>query len=651
MSIDPLSEFDREILSFLEAAGVPPEAAQLSVPAEREFGERGTNAAFRLARERRQAPTHIADEIASTFRSEDHHFIAAVESAGRGFINFRLNYDRFIPHVIAAIREAGPLFGRRELAVERVVVEHTSVNPNKEWHIGHVRNAVLGDVVTRVLRLAGHTVQVQNYIDDTGLQAAQAVYALLAFPEEPIPGEKFDHLAGRAYVKIAAELGAARDLEARMLTLQSSDTRSSVQESEMESARFRLENIGKLQRSVIATMHALEKGDHHDTLESIVNAQLLTAFRLGAYYDLLNWESHLVQSQTFERAMAALGTSPKVYRATEGRYAGATVIETGDDPTDGEERKCEVLIRSNGIPTYVGKDIAYHMWKFGVLPDRLRYVGYTLQPHGSELWSTALVGDEWQAPPPNWVINVIAVDQTQAQEAVKEGLRAGGFAEAADHLTHLGYGLVTTAEGRISGRKGTSVSGDSVINEAVRVALDRVREKRSQDLTDADMESIAESVGIGAIRYFMVAYNPLRDIVFDVKDVVSYDGNTGLYVQYALVRMHAILRRAQSDYSVDQSTIENADASLLQHDQEKRLIYHLVQYPELIATVSRTLAVNLLAEYAFDLATIFNGFYRDCGVLNARDDVRGARLLLVQTVRDVLVNVANLLGVPVIERL
>lgn len=651
MATDPLSDFDQEIFEFLGAAGIPRESVVLETPAQREFGERATNVAFRLARERRQAPAQIAAEIAASFVPDDYRFLAAVEPAGKGFINFRLKYDEFIPHTIQAVRHGGAAFGRRDATASRqVVVEHTSVNPNKEWHIGHVRNAVLGDVVARLLRLAGNEVEVQNYIDDTGLQAAQSVYALEAFPEEPAPGEKYDHYVGRGYVKVAGEIESERGLRARLTELTIAPTTTGASE-EIASIEARLANVERLKQGILQVMHQLEAGEFHATTEAILNAQLLTAYRLGIFYDLLNWESHLVESHLFQQAISRLEDSPTVFIPEEGHYAGALVIETGAQPAPGEEARREVLIRSNGIPTYVGKDIAYHMWKFDLLPRRLHYRQYTVQPNRQILWSTALEGEERVAPTPDLVINIIAVNQTLPQEAVKEGLQAGGFPEAADRLFHLAYGMVTTAEGRISGRKGTSVSGDAVIDEAVRVALERVREKRSQDLTDEEMTGIAEAVGIGAVRYFMAQNNPLRDITFDVKDVVSYDGNTGLYVQYALVRTFALMRRATAEHGVTTEEIEAADASLLQHEQEQRLIFHLAQYPQLIATAARTLAVNLVAEYAFDLASIFSQFYRDCGVLNAEPDLRAARLLLVQTVREVLTNACGVLGVPVIERL
>src|SRR5947209_6919968 len=205
MSLDPLADFDSEIYALLQSAGVQPEHIQLDTPAQREFGERAIGV-FRLAKERRQNPQEIAEEIARAFDPARYRFIQAVEPAGKGFVNFRLNYATFIPHVVGAVQAAGDSFGRRE-DVQRdcVIVEHTSVNPNKEWHIGHVRNAVLGDVIFRLLSKAGHDVQVQNYIDDTGPQAAQAVFAMEMFPEPQRPEEKFDHYSGRLYVKVAAE--------------------------------------------------------------------------------------------------------------------------------------------------------------------------------------------------------------------------------------------------------------------------------------------------------------------------------------------------------------------------------------------------------------------------------------------------------------
>jgi arginyl-tRNA synthetase len=348
--------------------------------------------------------------------------------------------------------------------------------------------------------------------------------------------------------------------------------------------------------------------------------------------------------------MDRISESPRVYWATEGYYAGAFVIQIGEEKV-GQQAKAEVLIRKNGLPTYVGKDIAYHMWKLHLVPNRLGYQEYATQPNGEVLWSTDLHGDHREEEPPEALINIIAVDQTLAQSTVKEGLRVAGFPNEADELVHLAYGLVMSPEGKLAGRKGNAMAADDVIDQAVAVAYDRVREKRSQDLTDAEMRSIAEAVGIGAVRYFMVQYNPLREIIFNVNDVVSYDGNTGLYIQYALVRMFAILRRAREDRGIQAEEIASADLTLLVHEQEKRLVYHISLYPGVIADAARTLTVNLVAEFAFDLATIFSQFYRDCSVLDAEPPLRAARLRLVETVRDALAGACEVLGVPVIERL
>ncbi len=656
MPQDCMRAFDREIHSFLSAQGIDPSIVRLDTPADRQFGERATNVAFLLKKERDQPPRQIAQDIAQGFDPQAYRLIQAVEPAGAGFINFRLNYDTFTPFVIEEVRASGSTYGGGVISeVERVVVEHTSVNPNKEWHIGHVRNAVLGDVVGRALRRAGHTVAVQNYIDDTGLQAAEAVLGLRDFPEPRREGEKYDHWLGRMYVKIAGEIASEPELRQRLEELgepvQAGSTEPPDSARERVSITARLDNLTRLKQRILVVMHELETGQYHDVIVSLLDAQLQTAYRLGIYYDLVNWESHLVQSHVFDEAIEGIKQSPKVFQATEGRYAGALIIVTDESASSEDEPKAEVLIRSNGIPTYVGKDIAYHMWKFGLLPERLKYVEFHDQPDGTLLWSTSLEGENRSSRDPDRVINVIAVNQTLPQQAVNQALRVAGFDEAASHLLHLAYGLVSTREGKISGRKGTSVSADAVIDEAVRVAHERVREKRSADLTDEGMRQISEAVGVGAVRYFMVQYNPLRDIVFDVSDVVSYDGNTGLYVQYALVRMAAILRRAGTDHGVDGGEIEAANTALLQHEQEKRLIFQIAQYPDTVATAARTLAVNLIAEFAYDLATTFSQFYRDCGVLNAEPDLRAARLLLVRTVQSVLANVCELLGVPVIERL
>jgi arginyl-tRNA synthetase len=617
------------------------------VPKRPEHGERSVNI-FALARAQGKNPNELAAAVAAGFSAGDHRFIDAVEAIG-GFVNFRLRYATFIPHVIESVRAAGETFGRREGERSRVVVEHSSVNPNKEWHIGHVRNAVLGDTITRVLRLAGDEVEVQNYIDDTGLQAAISVYALLNFPEPRTEGEKYDHYVGRLYVKISQEFAEEASLLERRASLVLAD-QPAADEGELQGIDARLQNIQqRLQPGTVRVMHEIEAGQHNEIIDLVLRAQLETPFRLHIFYDLLNWENHLVRSHLFQRAMDLVEKSPHSAHPKEGRYKEAFVIYTGGTTSEGEE-KAEVLVRSNGIPTYVGKDISYHMWKLRLLPDPLSYVTYLLQPNGSMLWSTSLQGDKRPPVAPDRVINIIAVHQSQAQEAVKHGLGAAGFEAEAEKLFHLAYGMVRTKQGTISGRKGTAAAGDDVIQGAADAALERIREKQSQDLSDDEMQQIAEAVGVAAVRYFMVQYNPLREIVFDPADVVSFDGNTGLYIQYALVRMYAILRKA-AEAGITVAAIDEADATLLQHEQERRLAFHLVKWPETVNTVARTLGVNLIAEWAFDLATIFSEFYRDCGVLNAEEGLRESRLLLVRTVRDALGHACSTLGMPVIERL
>jgi arginyl-tRNA synthetase len=515
--------------------------------------------------------------------------------------------------------------------------------------------------VVRVARLVGHEVEVQNYIDDTGRQAAEALEALHVLSTPPQDGEKYDHYVGRLYVEINARLSALPALREELAKLEREGADGRRVELERQCAE-----LEKLQQGVEEMLHELEKGGHRKTIERILDAQLQTATRLGIFYDLLVWESDIVRANLLQQALDLLRQSPRVYVPSSGPHAGALVIELpepatakkrrGGDSNDAAQATAErepntrVLVRSNGIPTYTGKDIAYMMWKFGLLPEQLRICPYRLQANGQPLATTCPDGTFVQRTPPDEVINVVAEHQALQQQTVIEALRAAGYEQQAEHAHHLSYGMVSQAGSRISGRRGVGSSADDVITEAVAVAHERVREKQPA-LSEEERAQIAEAIGIGAIRYLMVQYNPVKAIEFNIEDVVSFEGNTGLYLQYALVRMHAILRKAREEFGLDESAIRAGDAQLLTSKQERELILRLARFPSAIADAMRTLNVNLVADYAHSLASTFSQFYRDCPVLSAEPEVRMARLHLVLATRDVLCNAANVLGVPIVERL
>jgi arginyl-tRNA synthetase len=625
---DPLYDFEQDIRAFLKAAGVPDDRIVLSVPPEPRFGEASSNAALLLAKERRRPPREIASEIIQRFDASDTRFIARAETAGQGFINFFLNYQTFVPHAIHAIERSAGDFGRlRTSRPQRLLVEHTSVNPNKEWHVGHLRNAVIGDTLVRLSTLAGHSVEVQNYIDDTGRQAAEAVFALQVYdPPPPSHDEKFDQYVGRYYVRLNAELA---------------EPASSLRTEE-------------LQRGVERVLHEMDHGSHRPLVEKVVRAQLETAARIGAGYDLLVWESDIVRAHLLDEALGLLKQSPRVFVPEEGAYKGALVIElkpsnkSQTDEAEGQQGLYRVLVRSNGLPTYTGKDIPYMMWKFGLLHTRLDRCQFP-SPVGA-IETTCPAGKPFQPSPADQVFNVVAEHQGLQQQTVIEGLAAAGYVEEAQRAHHLSYGMVSQAEGRISGRKGSGVSADEVLDQAVAVARERISEKRG-DLADKERDAIAEAIAVGSVRYLMCQYSPVKPIVFDLRDVVSFEGNTGLYVQYALVRMAAVLRRALTDHAIGDDEIQGGDPSLLEHKAERSLLIKLARFPSTVDDAFRLLGVNLIADYAHTLAAEFSQFYRDCPVLPAEPELRLARLRVVRAAQTVLTNAAKVLGIPVVERM
>ncbi len=634
--IDPFYDFQREIHEFLRQEGVPLHLINVAPPPETGFGELAFPA-FPLAKEWRKSPRQIAEQIASAFEKDRFEYVERVEAAGAGFLNFYLRFETFTPHALQSIKSEGALFGRpADVPQERLLVEHTSVNPNKEWHVGHLRNAVLGDTLVKLAELAGHDVEVQNYIDDTGRQAAEAIYAVDRYEEIPQPNEKYDQFVGRLYVRINAELtgepqaggGSQKPAEARNL---------------------------EIQQGIDAVLHAMEAGSYRRSIEAIVRAQLETAWRIGAKYNLLVWESDILRAHLLTEALETLKKSSRVSLPSDGEYKGALVIaltreSAGKQSPKDQDPTLRVLVRSNGIPTYTGKDVAYMMWKFGLLKSELRECEWETNEDGTPLFTTCPDGRPFAPRRADRVVNVVAEHQALQQQTVIQALEAAGYEAEAARAVHLSYGMVREREGRISGRKGSGASADDVIAQAVAVARERLEEKRV-DIPEEERAGIAEAIAVGALRYLMVQYSPIKPITFDIRDVVSFEGNTGLYLQYALVRVRAILRRAAEEGKNAGDLQPASQSQLLIHPSERALILQLSLLPRTVADALRTLGINLVAEYANGLASAFSQFYRDCPVLTAEGSLRDARLELVASTQTVLANAMDVIGIPLVERL
>ena len=601
-----------------------------------ELGDFGTAVAFQLARVLRRAPRLIAEELAGRIEGKLPEGVKEVKAVN-GYINFYLDYEVFGRALVEEILGKGTAYGESGIGRgKKVIVEHTSVNPTKPLHMGHARNAVLGDTMARIMRRLGYTVEVQNYVDDLGVQFAQVLWGYINMREEfeRIEGELreknlkenfIDHVMGLLYVEVnkLMEENPGLDREVRALM------------KELEEGRGEAAKLGR------------------ELAERVVKAQMLTTYRMRIAYDLLSWESDIMRSGIFEEAYRLIERNGSFFWAEDGKYRGAFVMDLRRLFPD-MKNPFLVLKRSDGTATYTGKDIAYHLWKFGkVSADMLYRLWDRLGNH--ETWTTAPDGEEMPGRfgRADIVINVIGREQKHPQTAIKYALRLLGFEDAAENFHHLAYEHVVREEGAFSGRKGTWVgfTVDEVLDEAVERAKKLVEEK-NPGLSDAEKEKIAESVGVGAVRFNLVKYSPDKTITFRWDDVLNFEGESAPYIQYAHARCASILRKAR-ERGIDtdwRSLLARADFSRLT-GREKELIKLLSKFPETIEQAGKDVKPHLVPAYLNELASLFNRFYMDHPVLKAGEGVVEERLLLVSAVKTVLRNGLDVLGIEAPERM
>ncbi len=609
-------ELDRE-QPTLEASGLDLE--RLEIPVQRvpedKPGDYGSPIAFVLAKRLRRNPAELARTIAARLVAPAG--IARVEAVGP-YLNVFVDPAAFVRAVLRAPLTLAPN-GRK------VVVEHTSVNPNKEAHVGHLRNIVLGDALARIERAAGYEVEVQNYIDDTGRQAAESLFAVDYFGAHFEGERKYDHWLGELYVR----LGRAKEHDGEAI-----------------------------EAGVKGVMHRLERGELRAEVERIVRAQLETCFALGAEYDLLVWESDVVAAGFLQRGLEVLERLPSVTRPATGKYAGALVMDVSAF-LPGLEEPQVVLVRSDGNAMYVAKDIGYHLWKVGRL-EGLRYAPFADQPSGAQLWTSAPDGEPTVAGRTfahgDQAVNVIDVRQAHPQTIVRTALQMTGSGKDEDSLHHLAYEVVTLEGQAMSGRRGLTLAIDTVVDEAIRRARAVVLEKQP-DLPSAD--AVARAVGIGAVRFAMLKSEAKRIIDFRWEQALSLAGDSAPYVQYAHARACSILR-AVSETGIE---LRGADTEAADWDAlgplEVGLAAEVARLPSVTLQAAETDAPHVVAQYALDLATAWNGYYNhrdaagrfDTSVLRSARGLLEARAALVAGVRDALAQALGLLGIAAPEQM
>ena len=644
-----------------ERYGVDNLRVNIEQPPQVALGDYATPIAFELARPLRRAPKQIAAELLESLNNQPLPGFAGFEVAGAGYLNARL--DRGAALTAIAKSQEDVSFG----AGVHSLVEHTSINPNKAAHVGHLRNAILGDTFVRLLRAAGQHVDVQNYIDNTGVQVADVVVGLMhlenlsgeqiatLFRELSARHERLDHYCWDVYAKVSAWYDADGDEE--------------------EKARRRALRLG--------TLHAIEAGGNEiaaaaDTISTaVLRRHLETMLRLEIEYDFLPRESEILYLHFWDLAFTQLKERGVLYLETAGKNKGCWVMRragTEGAVSDGSpDEEAKVIVRSNGTVTYVGKDIAYHLWKFGLLGRDFGYRRFFEYPDHI-CWISAEHGDKDH---PHFggaqaIYNVIDSRQADPQANVIEALRGMGYTDAADRYVHFSYEMVALTprcaeelgytlsdEDRsrpyieVSGRKGFGVKADELIDRLIAAAKSEV-DSRHPELDEPERLRIGTSIAIGALRYFMLKYTRNSIIAFDFHDALSFEGETGPYLQYAIVRVRSIFRKGGTTSAEALDAFNGEVLKKFVESDEGRDLWELWQTASKTSLVLEqciaTAEPAYLAKHAFQLAQQFNNFYHRFHILTEPDADRKKLLLATAAVAErELIRVLGWLGIDAPE--
>ncbi|MCY4596816.1 MAG: arginine--tRNA ligase [Bryobacterales bacterium] len=633
----------------------------VELPRQPSHGDLATPVCFTLAKHLRRSPREIASELVAEL--EPVPGIRSLEVAGAGYINARFDRCAYALAVLAGVDEP---FGEPTKAI----VEHTNINPNKAAHIGHLRNAVLGDTLVRMLRAAARRVEAQNYIDNTGVQVADVVAAFHFLRNLGVsdvraltrdPGVRFDHYCWDLYAEISKRFEA--------------DPKSLVWRAETLRALEECEGDLAVLGEVVA--------------DAIVECHLDTMGRLGVAYDVLPRESEILKLQFWAAAFELLKARDAIYLETEGKNAGCWVMPgemfradaaagTPDEEPGGESERdaAKVIVRSDGTVTYVGKDIAYQLWKFGLLDGKdFRYLPLRESAEG-RLWVTSAGAGSPDAPGfghATEVYNVIDVRQSYLQDVVRAALEALGFKEEAERSIHFSYEMVALSprccaelgielshEERakpyveVSGRKGLGVKADDLLDTLIETALAEVR-SRHDELDEEECRRIAGQIAVGALRYFMLRFTRTTVIAFDFQEALAFEGETGPYVQYAAVRARNILRKHEHSLDAGRPGKTPTPKDLERHLEDERLWQLVLAVSRSRWALARAVEAEepaQLARNAFQAAQAFNNFYHQTHILTERDpSLQSVQLAIVRLALRELSGMMGVMGMPVPERM
>lgn len=631
-------EVKNKIISSLEHLGIDINSEldviidqSIESPPNLDLGEKSSNISFKLAKILKKSPIIIAEEIVSflktTLSNDDLITEVTVEN---GYINFFFNFTKIYKHLYSKIH-IDKNFGKNTSGKNRkIVIEHTSMNPIKPLHIGNLRNAVLGDIISRIYQWNGWNVEIQNLIDDLGRQVATIVWGFLNNHHLDVPrpiGYKYDLWLGKiySYCNSIIDKGKLEDQIDKIMIKLKEDT-----------------NLYHFMRRLC---------------EKCVLSNLETLWKFDIKYDFLVWESDIAHSKIWEETIELLKQNDHFYWEKEGDNKNCFVANLSSlNEFKDKKNPDKVFIRSNGVPTYVAHDVALQLWKFGKVETKLNHIPLVKQKGYSEntkdVWSSHDFPLDHKKSKDfgnaKRICNVIGSEQNYLQMIVKFTMKLLNLNEEFNNSYHLSYKHVTTPAGRFSGRSGNWFEerawADAIFEDTYESAFNLLQTKRS-DLPNLKRTQIAQKIAIGAIRYWLAKFKTETEIVFKIEDATSLDGDSGPFLMYTYVRANRILEKG--------SIVNKTDFNLQSiTPYAKSLILKIQEFPEVVKNSAKSFSALLITKFALELASLFNKFYETCPVITAEsNEKKEFRLSLVHSFTKVMADTLSLLGIPIVEEM
>ena len=632
ISTNPWKTVRQTVVEMLSGVfSVPHDVVEGSIekPPDSALGDLATTIGFSLAKELKKSPMVVVndhkDKLEELASSE--FLIDKITTKGP-YINIFFDHGKLAELTVRSVLKLGDAYGKsQEFKGKRALIESPAVNPSKPWHIGHARNAILGDTLCNILEWVGYEAVRLDYINDLGLQIAQVIWKLMQIDEKE-GDEKYDHYLGYLYVE----------------GQEAFENDETVQAAVREVSR-RLEDFESKEAKLSAKM-----------VTKCLNAQNETSYRLGIYHDYQAWESAIAHSGLLELAQKMMLASDNILKLEKGDKAGCIVADLSviDEFKDMKD-PYKILFRSDGTRTYTGADVAFQLWKFGIIKDPFKYSLFENQPNGKPVLRTDLQGKRMNLGKFDIVMNVIGSRQAHPQRMVYTILDILGYSKESENSHHIAYEFVGLEDVDISGREGTWIgySTDDVLDKATELARAEV-EKRNPEEDDAFKDNVANQIAVGAVRYFMLNASPDRQITFRWDEALDFNGDAAPYLQYSHARAQRILEKAGDDGSTD------IDLTLLTTDAEFELVKVIAKFPEELLEVMRSLkknvwgtsfASNRVTAFTYGLANLFSKFYDSCPVLKADQEIRASRLALVRAFKTTMANCLTVLGIPIVDRM